>query len=673
MNKIKNILLGCAALGCIALAGVGFSSMQSEVKTAQAETTTSYTAVDTAMFVKFSSEYVPNGNFNIHIVLPEYDFTGAPNGYFSFGDKDIASMLEELGFFDNILIGEKTLREWSCTSLYTNTVGFGDGEPQNQIIFRCHADPEIWNAAVESGEIVIPTYANGVMSDGSKVTVKEGALIPGFMYLSGVENATVYRASTTYVGAPSQYSYSWYTVGQTDIESLQYTTGWDETYNNAYLGVSLAGDDYLGDGEQVVINENAQHAFSGNSHLFSNSILVNGEKEKVAFYGLYNLGETGKGYFSFVIKVPQEECVSITIPKGTLFPSRALNTLRTVNAAFAYVLYETQTDKSFYMVNGAFVTYADYKLAELETYKAEEGYFRAEEEAQRLAIIEDVKNSLGWIESESDIDALIAQATAEIDALKTAAQYADEELANDKANANSEIENYLSDVTYLEEQSALKTAAIEAGLAAVAAAKNVEEITQAVTDAKAAMDVITTRATIVEAAKADLDAYKADVEYRAQEAAQKADAIAMAKTKIDNATTQAAVEEAVASAKTAIDALKSAAELVDQALENSRKEANDAVNAEKVKVDYSLYDAENQTKINELYKAAKDAIANAETEEEMNVAVETFKAEIAKLPKIAQDEEKPATSCAASIGGMSALCGLLTMIGFAYAAKRKEN
>ena len=86
-----------------------------------------------------------------------------------------------------------------------------------------------------------------------------------------------------------------------------------------------------------------------------------------------------------------------------------------------------------------------------------------------------------------------------------------------------------------------------------------------------------------------------------------------------------------------------------------------------------MYDAENQTKINELYKAAKDAIASAETEEEMNVAVETFQTEVAKLPKAAQDEEKPAMSCAASIGGMSALCGVLTMMGFVLVAKRKDN
>ena len=674
MNKIKNIILGCAALGCIALAGVGVSSMQSEVKTATAETTTNYTVVDTAMFVKFSNEYVPNGNFNVGIVLPEYDFTGAPNGYFSFGEKDLASMLDELGFFDNIMIAEKTLREWGCTSLYSNTVGFGEGEPQNQIVFRCHADPEIWNTAVENGEVVIPTYANGVMSDGSKVTVKEGALIPGFMYFSGIENATVYRASMTYIGAPSQYSYSWYTVGQTDIESLQYTTDWDENYNNAYLGVSLVGDDYLGDGEQEAVNEDYKHPFSGNSNIFVNSILVNGEKEKLSFYSLYNLGEKGKGYLSFVIEVPQEECVSITIPKGTLFPARAVNDLRKVNAAFAYIMYETQTDKTFYMMDGVFVTYADYKLAELESYKAEEGYFRAEEEAQRLAIVEEATSAIKALTEESDIDEVLVKALSDIDALKTAAQYADEELAEVKASANAEIKNYLSDVVYLDEQQAQKVAAVEAGLGAVVAAKSEEEITQAVVDAKAAMDEIATRATILDAAKAELDAYKADVEYREQEASVRAENIATAKAKIDSATSQAAVEEAVAEAKAAIDELKSAAELVNDALENSRKEANTAVNTEKAKVNYDLYTTENQMKINELYKAAKDTLVTANSKEEMDVAVETFKTELAKLPKEApQEEEKPATSCMASLSGMSAVLGLMTMLGFAVISRKKEK
>lgn len=674
MNKIKNIILGFAALGCIALAGAGVSSMQSEVKTATAETTTSYTVVDTAMFVKFSNEYVPNGNFNINIALPQYDYTGLPNGYYSFGDKDLGGMLNELGFFDNIMIGEKTLREWGCTSLYSNTVGFGVGEPANQITFRCHADPEIWSAAIDNGEVVIPVYANGVMSDGSRVTIKEGTLIPGFEYFSGVANATMYRADVPYVGAPSQYPYSWYTVGQTEIDGLQYTTGWDTTYNNAYLGVSLEGDDYLGVGEQEVLNENSQHPFSGNKNFFTNSILVNGEAKKVSFYGLFDLGEKGKGYYSFVIKVPQEECVSVTIPKGTLFPSRAINNLRKVNADFAYIMYETQSDKTFYLINGEFITYKDYKIAELNSYKAEEGYFRAEEEAQRLAIVETATLAIQALTVEKDMDEVFAQAMTDIDALKTAAQYADEELADVKASANAEIENYLSDVVYLDEQQAQKVAAVEAGLGAVLAAKSEEEIAQAVVDAKAAMDEIVTKTTILDAAKAELDAYKADVEYREQEASVRAENIATAKAKIDSATSQAAVEEAVAEAKAAIDELKSAAELVNDALENSRKEANIAVNTEKAKVNYDLYTAENQMKINELYKAAKDTLVTANSKEEMDVAVETFKTELAKLPKEApQEKEQPATSCIASLGGMSAVFGLMTMAGFAVIARKKEN
>ena len=85
----------------------------------------------------------------------------------------------------------------------------------------------------------------------------------------------------------------------------------------------------------------------------------------------------------------------------------------------------------------------------------------AEEEEKNLAAQEEL---------------FFAEAKKAIDALKTAAQYADEELAAVKSAAVAELEGYKADVAYLAEEAAVRAAAIEAGLAAVVAASNVEEI-----------------------------------------------------------------------------------------------------------------------------------------------------------------------------------------------------
>ena len=666
MRKIKKIILGCMALACVAFAGAGIGMETSYV---QAEEV-AYESVDTSMFVTFGSENQAEGQFNISIVLPQYDYTGTPNAWYSFGDKQIAPIFEELGFFDNIMIGEKTLREWGCTSFFSNSVGYGEYEPQNHMIFRCQADPVLWNEAISSGELTIPKYdvSTGLMGDGASVTIKEGTVIPGYTYLMGTSKL-VYRAATTYVASPGQYSYSWLTIGKTDIDSIKYVTGWDENYNNAYIGVSLKGDDFLGDGSVLEIDQNCKHPFTANPNMFENSILVNGEEDMVRLYGLYNHGEGGAGHYSFVINVKKEDCVSITIPKGTLFPARAVREMKSINAAYAHIWYETQTDKTFYMMNGTLLTYADYAALQLEEYKAEEGYFRAEEAAQRAQIVATASVAIKASATEDEANALLEQAKAAIDALKTAAQYADEELADDKADARAEVEAYCADVTYLAEEAAERLAAMEAGLAGIAAAKNVEEIAEAVATAKAAMDELPAKAMVIDLAKAVLDAYKAEVEYRDQEAAIRAEAISTAKTAIDNATTHAAVNEAVETAKATIDELKSAAEYVDQALETKRAEISTAVNTEKAKLDYDLYTTEDQAKINQLYNDAKSVIATAESEEEMNTALQTFKTEIAKLEQL---KKMDATGCKASIGGASAVVGLIAMLG-AVLMKRKEN
>ena len=749
MRKFKKWLIAALCASYAVSAGAAIADLNEEV-TASAAVATEYTVEDTSFFVKLTQEYAPNGNFNLYIASTELD-TGNKTEAMIFEGVDTATVFDSLGFFDKVKVNGKTLRELGCTSFWNVAVGINSAigtAPKNHLRLYCHADPEQWMAIADSI---------------TEVTVCEGALIPGYAYLNGDENATLYRADHDYVGVPSSANYEWQTHAQTEIESFEYVQGHDGTCG--YLGVSLVGDDYLGNGEQKVANENYQYKYEN----FVSRVLINGQTGKLKYHGYYNLGEKGKGYYSFQVYATEAEVEAITVPAGTLFPTRAMEDLLALNNTNPLVLYQTKTEKTFYKnAEGRFVSFADYveeKTAELDAlynekvsagcfeadvtametavstaktaignattiaeidaaftaaktaldgvktkaaivdaakadlsdYKAEEGYFRAAEKAQRDTAVESAQAAIESAASEAEVDAIVATVKTQIDGLKTAAQYADEELAVEKASAKAEIESYQAETAYFADEAAARAAAVEAGLAAVTAAKTSEEITAAVTDAKVVIDGIETKAAIVDGAKADLDGYKAEAGlYREAQATDRANIVNEAKTVIDNAADKAAVGDAVAAAKAAIDELKTDAQLTEEeknaanaALAEKKAEAVEKVNEIKAGVDYSRYTAENQAKINELYKTAKDLIEDALTEEEINVAVAAFETEIGKLPKVEADNNSDVTDDGTDDGvngvlaklgcgsviGVSSVTALTCALGVAAIAlkKRKEE
>lgn len=763
MRKFKKWLITALCASCAVSAGAAIADWNEEV-TASAAVATQYTVVDTSLMAKISENYTPNGNFNLSIILPQID-TAVKKDAVTFDGVDLAKVFNDFGFFDKVKIGEKTLREYGCVSFWDGAIGFGVGEPQNSINLHCHADPDIWKEAVKSGEVSLGTWGGSQWAvNPSDVTIEEGTLIPGYTYLNGDDDAVVYRASCTYVSQASVHDYSWESHGQTDIEAFDYVQAYndDEKEKCGYIGVSLKGDDYLGNGEQAEITQTYYY------ENFASRVLVNGEAGKVKYYGLFNLGDAGKGYYAFQITMPEENIESITVPAGTLFPSRAMNTLRELNKHNVFIVYETQTDKTFYKnAEGQYVSfegYAEMKTeelqalynekvaagcfeadvtametaisaastamqnattiagvdeaftvaktaindtqtkqaliasakAELNEYKAEEGYFRTAEKTQRDTAVANAQSSIDSAASKEAVTQIVSETKAAIDALKTAAQYADEELAGEKANARAEIESYQAEIAYLADEAAARAAAVEAGLAAVAAAKSAAEIEAAVTNAKTTIDGIETKAAIVDAAKADLDGYKAEEGlYREAQATERANLIATAKTAIDNAADKAAVNEAVAAAKAAIDELKTDAQLTEEeknaanaALMEKKAEAVTKVNEIKAGVDFSLYTSENHAKINELYKTAKDLIEDALTEEEINAAVSAFETEIGKLPTADANEDNTsdvtdgganggalaALGCG-SVIGVSSITALTCALGVAAIAlkKRKED
>ncbi|MBQ7948635.1 MAG: hypothetical protein IJ284_02625 [Clostridia bacterium] len=709
MSKFRKWIITALCAVCAALVGVATVGLGKEVKTANAAVASEYTIVDTPMMMKISDQSPSEGRFNLFICMPQID-TNIKNGYLKFDGVDLMSVFNEFNFFNNVKIGEKTLTELGVTAFWDNKIGYGEGEPNGIIRLHCIADVTIWQAAIQSGEVKFG-------DEQTPVTISEGTLVPGYTYLNGDENAVVYRANMTYVterNTPLTYSYV--TSGMTDVESVKYVQGHDGTCG--YLGVSLKGDDYLGDGEQIELKDYI-NKLNDIGDTYAEKILVNGESGKVSSYALYNLGENGKGYFSFVIYPDETETTSITIPAGTVFPVSIslMETWKGLNGEnFVYIVYKTKIDKT-YVKNaaGEFVSFDgypeqktgelnDYRAAkvedeyfaaditamdaavatalaaidsaetveevdaafnaakqtidgieakatvisnakaELNAYKSEEGYYREAEAAARLTMIGGVQSNIDNATSKQEIEGIVSSVKSEIDTLKTASQYADEELAGVKAEAKDEIEGYLKDTEYLEEQATEREEAVTNGLAAIVAAKNETEIAQAVTDAKTAMDAIVTKLSIVEAAKEELAAYKAEEGlYREAQATERANAIATANAAFDAAVKQADVDGAIATAKAAIDALKTDAELTaeekaaaDEAFAAEKTEARAELNTLKAAVDFSKYSAESQAAINELYRTAQQGIDNALTKEQIDAAVNTFKAELAK---VAQDGE----------------------------------
>lgn len=321
------------------------------------EAAPSYTVKETAFMAYIDDVYAPNGNFHLIITMSELDTEIKAEGVaYNTATDDMPKMFTNFDLFNKVKINGYTLQELGCTGVWENKfdVNTGGGAPMYKLRFHMHADPTTWQNAINAGKVVF-----GV---GSNVTISEGTLIPGYEYLTGNHSATVYRAGCEFVSSAAGIDYGIMSVGKTDVLSLDYVTNWDSTYNNAYLGFSLKGDDYLGNGSQLEVNQNYNNNVYAPNR-FDNKILINGSLSAGIYatvtqqYGLFNLGTKGNGMFACTVRKPEAEVQSITIPKGTLFPSRAMTDLPLKNPItkndgsivypVIYIMYETQNDVTF--------------------------------------------------------------------------------------------------------------------------------------------------------------------------------------------------------------------------------------------------------------------------------------------------------------------------------------
>ena len=337
IKRIWSMLLSVVAVFALS---VGIASALPEKKI-EADAATSYTVKETAFMAYIDNCYAPNGNFYLVITLSELDTSIKQEGVaYDTTVDDMPTMFRQFDFFNKVKINGYTLAELGCNTVWENAfdVNAGSGAPMYKLRFHMHADPTTWNNAINSGKVTF-----GV---GSNVTISEGTLIPGYEYLTGNHSATVYRAGCDYVSSAYDGNYGIKSIGKTDVVSLDYVTNWDSNYGNAYLGVSLKGDDYAGNGAQTERDPDYYSSVYTTNH-YTNKLTIDGAIGKVESYGLFNLGSKGKGYFSFVVRKSEEDSQRITIPAGTIFPSYAMTSLKAVTGNAIYMMYETQNDVTF--------------------------------------------------------------------------------------------------------------------------------------------------------------------------------------------------------------------------------------------------------------------------------------------------------------------------------------
>ena len=649
-------LIACTAV--IGGAALGQPTIESE--TASAATSQTYETKDVFIMARITNVYVPNGNFNLTITLSEYD-TKIAQGSYAFS-QDLATAFNEVGFFDNIKLGEKTLRDYGCVGFWENKMDLNRNEPKPVINLHCHADPAIWQEAYDKGEIAFS-------SSSCPVTIEEGTMIPGFGYLTGESESIMYRASHTFVSRPrSGIDYDMETYAQTEVESIRYTMGWDVNYNNSYLGISFVGDDYLGDGEEVEIIDYQYNKFT-------NYVLVNGEKGKVESYGLYNLNEAGKGYYSFVIRVPETECVSVTIPKGSLFPTRMTQQFKEINGHNVFFYYQTKEDVTFYKSSsGEFValdSFREEKIATLQEMRAtrvDAEYFSADVTRMNAVMTEYLS--------------VIENAT-EVEKIQEAFDFAKETLESilpktDMVNsAKAELDSYkANEVYFTEEDAAARVSILQQAQSAVDSAESSEAITVIIADAKAAVDAIVSKDSMLAEKAMELQAYKAEEGYfREAEAAQRAEVVENALTEMSSATTAAQIEAIVANAKLMIDGFTTNAEYTahEEEIASNKLAALTVVNTAKAEIKTWLYSQTDLTTINTLYTQVKQDIENTTDKAVMDKAAADFVAKLATILPQVEEESKEKSSGCSGVVGMSAACVTLTLLGFALACKKKEN
>ena len=324
----------------------------------------------------------------------------------------------------------------------------------------------------------------------------------------------------------------------------------------------------------------------------------------------------------------------------------------------------------------------DTAAADLAAYKTEDDY-RAAEWAQIQAIVEAASTEIEAAESVTAINTAVDTAKAAIDALKTKTQWEADEAA--VAAAKADLAAYKTEADYRDaEWTAMQAIITEANTAIDGAIGNQEGIDAIVSSAKEEMDAIKTAAQleaeegVVLAAKAELDAYAAETDYKAAEWTAIQAIIAEAKTAIDGAIgDEAAISGIVAAAKTAIDEVKTAEEMDAAALAAAKEAAKAEVRAYYNAIDHEKYSEDAEATLSGFVATAISAIDTATKIADVEAVVTQFKTNVDGVEQIQEsnsgsDTEKTSSGCGSVVGGM-ATAAMAAAAAVVFLRKKKED
>ncbi|MBQ7373489.1 MAG: hypothetical protein IJW64_02860 [Clostridia bacterium] len=703
MRKIKKTLIACLLALFAVTIGFGFSTMQSN-NTAKAETPT-YVTKDVAFLGRVAGWH-GNGNFEITITLGEVDWARTDAGEKSFNTDlygtDLAGVLKSLDFFNKIKLGEKTLAEWGCSACYANSYWINAGEPLHTLRIPLRMSEEDMTTASAAG-----------VGHAYPITVLEGALIPSYGYLQGTSTTVfragcefVSSTSTVAYGIMSvgktdvesvkyvqghdgsagyfgvslkgdDYAGDTLEVNQNYEDPVFNTTRYEKNIQingtvgsveeYGLFGLGTKGQGYFAFCNRVA-EENMQsitipagttfpsRAMAPLWATYGNPVYIFYQTQTdVTFYKTsagewvkldefkatakaeidsYRAGKADADYFTADVTVMD---TAVSTAKTAIDSAENVATVEgAVTAAKSAI---DQVTPKADVINPA--------KEEVANYKA--GLFRQVEEAQRLVIVENAQGLLDEATASDAVSTIVANAKEAIDALKTAAQYADEELAQAKADAKSEISNYLDKANYYEEQHQAIDDAIAGGHEGVNNAADETAINQAVVDAQAVLDEIATKEEVVASLESDLNSYKADADlFRAEQKASRDSIVATAIEAIDASKTYEENSALVADAKEDIDALKTDAELTAEELAVAKSDAKADLDA--YKADADLYRDEQATERATIITEANADIDEATEESEIATIVANAKEAIDALKTDAELDAEEALASAKEAG-----------------------
>ena len=309
----------------------------------------------------------------------------------------------------------------------------------------------------------------------------------------------------------------------------------------------------------------------------------------------------------------------------------------------------------------ALKTDADYKLEEaanlaeaqtnakalLANYKNAANY-RDAEKAEIKAILASAENAIDACESIEAVNAKVAAVKAELDAVKTNAQYEAEEaaaLAQAKADAKAELAAYKNADDYREVEQAKLASIVENAKMAIDACESIDAVNTKVAAAKAELDALKTDAVYdleeaKAAAKAEVAAYKNVDDYRTEEQASFISIIGAANTAIDACESVDPIGAIVADAKAALDALKTDAVYdLEEAKETAKaelaayKNAKDYRDAEKAQIATILAEAIPAIEACESIDAVNAKVVAVKADLDALKTDATYKAELAQAKK----------------------------------------